>query len=455
MVWFISGFCLNLIFFIHWSFDASVNRLEVLTLFRTLIGDIRTSQDSEDALEITFFTADSARKALCMAGYNIAGSALFVSPVVRAGSPVSSHGASQGKRNDTRRNLYVLGIPFGMTNQSLAALFAPHGTVSHCVILATLDSASRRRGFVVMSTHEEARRAMAALGRGSKGGSGMDISWAVVQRSKGFLDGGDRAGIVNPLAPSLTPPPSHDSQLPPSDTSALPSLSSVPTSTLLLANLPSLLFKSEDDLRGLICPFGNVKLLRIVHLTVSTPPSTAAIAQYASLTAAQEAHRALDGESYAGCTVRAAYLVEHETEPASAPASPLPQTPVFPAQLNFPPARSSSFTIGPRCGLPGHKSSFDGRNVGNQILGGAGYGYGHSGRHWRSPELMQQQIYVAPPFPQFESSPAYGVNEFPQQSVLFPPFRSSALTLRDLLTRWIPDPMYLRAPLLRDMGYYV
>ncbi|KAJ7223669.1 hypothetical protein B0H12DRAFT_290613 [Mycena haematopus] len=405
----------------------NVNRLDVLALFRKLIGDIRASQDSEDALEITFFTADSAQKALCMTGYNIAGSALFVSPIIRAASPVPS----QGKRTDTRRNLYVLGIPFGMTNQSLTALFAPHGTVSHCVILATLDSASRRRGFVVMSTHEEARRAMTALGRGSKGGSGMDISWAVVQRSKGFLDGGDRAGIVHPPAASLSPPPAVENKAP-SDSPILPSLSAVPTSTLLLANLPSLLFGSEDDLRGLICPFGTVKSLRIVQLPVSTPPSTAAIAQYASLSAAQDAYHALDGESYAGCTVRAAYLLEHEIEPTSAPESPLPQAPTFPAQLNFPLSRSSSFATGSRCGLPVHKSIFDGRNVGNQVLGGVEYGYGHSGRHWRSPELIQQQFYVAPPFPKFES---YPVNELPG--------------------RWISDPMYLRAPLTCDMRYYV
>lgn len=155
----------------------------------------------------------------------------LVTPVVRTASPVSAHGGQQGKRSDTRRNLYVLGVPFGMTkyanfahilylffsdsslflfipslytvypspiparsvsdqkvlcSQSLAAVFSPHGTVSHCVILATLDSASRRRGFVVMSTHEQARQAMAALGRNSKGAGGMDISWAVVQRSKGL-----------------------------------------------------------------------------------------------------------------------------------------------------------------------------------------------------------------------------------------------------------------------------
>ncbi|KAF7293470.1 RRM domain-containing protein [Mycena indigotica] len=33
----------------------SANRLEILALFRTFIGDIRSSQDLDDALEITFF----------------------------------------------------------------------------------------------------------------------------------------------------------------------------------------------------------------------------------------------------------------------------------------------------------------------------------------------------------------------------------------------------------------
>lgn len=48
-----------------------------------------------------------------------------------------------------------------------AALFSQYGTVSHCVILATVDNSSRRRGFVVMSSHEEAKRAMNALTRTS------------------------------------------------------------------------------------------------------------------------------------------------------------------------------------------------------------------------------------------------------------------------------------------------
>lgn len=44
-------------------------------------------------------------------------------------------------------------------------IFSRYGTVSHAVILATVDNASRRRGFVVMSTYNEARCAMDALSR--------------------------------------------------------------------------------------------------------------------------------------------------------------------------------------------------------------------------------------------------------------------------------------------------
>lgn len=83
---------------------------------------------------------------------------------------------------DDRRNLYVLGLPFALTKSvyfcpfpelsqidskrnEFASVFSQYGTVSHCVILATVDNSSRRRGFVVMSTHDEARHAMACLTR--------------------------------------------------------------------------------------------------------------------------------------------------------------------------------------------------------------------------------------------------------------------------------------------------
>lgn len=44
-------------------------------------------------------------------------------------------------------------------------IFSRHGRVLHAVILATIDNASRRRGFIVMSTHAEARLALNSLSR--------------------------------------------------------------------------------------------------------------------------------------------------------------------------------------------------------------------------------------------------------------------------------------------------
>lgn len=44
-------------------------------------------------------------------------------------------------------------------------IFSRCGRVAHAVILATIDNASRRRGFIVMSTHAEARVALSSLSR--------------------------------------------------------------------------------------------------------------------------------------------------------------------------------------------------------------------------------------------------------------------------------------------------
>lgn len=50
--------------------------------------------------------------------------------------------------------------------------FSRCGRVSHAVILATIDNASRRRGFIVMSTHAEARSAINSLSR-------TEIKWVL------------------------------------------------------------------------------------------------------------------------------------------------------------------------------------------------------------------------------------------------------------------------------------
>lgn len=92
--------------------------------------------------------------------------------------------------------------PLLNSRSEFAKIFEPYGTVAHAVILATLDSASRRRGFIVMSTHQEAKIAMDSLSRTQikfsfslfatlsllnmlSRGHMLDVSWAVVQRSQG------------------------------------------------------------------------------------------------------------------------------------------------------------------------------------------------------------------------------------------------------------------------------
>lgn len=50
-----------------------------------------------------------------------------------------------------------------LSRDDFKALFQPFGIIEHAVILAVLDNFSRRRGFVVFSTHQQARSAMRAI----------------------------------------------------------------------------------------------------------------------------------------------------------------------------------------------------------------------------------------------------------------------------------------------------
>lgn len=138
--------------------------------------------------------------------------------VVTSITPPHVH-ARPKRQTDERQNLYVLGLPFSLTKCDIfyfgfntvdlrdlyrtefSAIFSRYGTVTHCVILATVDNSSRRRGFVVMSCHEEAKLAITSLTRTQikcvsscatrfqlsfiSRGHCLDISWAVVQRSQG------------------------------------------------------------------------------------------------------------------------------------------------------------------------------------------------------------------------------------------------------------------------------
>ncbi|ODN87687.1 hypothetical protein L198_06911 [Cryptococcus wingfieldii CBS 7118] len=108
------------------------------------------------------------------------------------------------------RNLYVMGLPLDMTQVQFKAMFTPFGMVEHSTLLSQLDGMGRRRGFVLMSTHQEAVEATRAMNGSWHSGFKMDVSWALVQReAKHFGPGHMMPNRVvhPPTAPALYEPP--------------------------------------------------------------------------------------------------------------------------------------------------------------------------------------------------------------------------------------------------------
>ncbi|KII87853.1 hypothetical protein PLICRDRAFT_162712 [Plicaturopsis crispa FD-325 SS-3] len=320
------------------NISPTASRAEVVALFNTLVGDVRSCEEhfgnslqAGSYLELSFYTHDAAKKALCMTGYNVGGCSLLVSAIP---SPkVDRCAANQPKRAETRRNLYVLGLPFEFTKTEFTEIFSRCGTVSHCVILATADNAQRRRGFVVMSSHEEAKLAMKVFSRSEIKGHTIDVSWAVVQRSQGFLDGGDRTMALEAQpagSPTLNGLENCGTNLPsanPSDISAgaaqhdFSFSDTVPTAsaTLLVTNLPTLLFSQTLDLHPLFCPFGAIKRLEILDPSPQDAASgkTSALVEFATATSAHDAKESLHRQVYLNAAVHVDYV---HTASATAPA---------------------------------------------------------------------------------------------------------------------------------------
>ncbi|KAF9025014.1 hypothetical protein BDZ89DRAFT_954194, partial [Hymenopellis radicata] len=232
------------------------------------------------------------------------------------------------KRNDDRRNLYVLGLPFDLSKAELTSIFSQYGTVSHCVILATVDNASRRRGFVVMSSHDEARQTMMSLTRTQLRGHTIDISWAIVQRSQGFLDGGDRAILFDSHSHPSPSTPNSSFGSAQSDSSPL-TVTKMPTNILLVSELPSLLFSQMCDLHPLLDPFGKIDKLEIIDMPSVTPGTISVKVEYTSIANAREALESLHGQCYANFRLRVEYVQvalpqSYSTDQYFAPSSDIP-----------------------------------------------------------------------------------------------------------------------------------
>ncbi|KAF9233193.1 hypothetical protein BU15DRAFT_54228, partial [Melanogaster broomeanus] len=254
---------------------------------------------------------------------------------------------------EDRRNLYVLGLPFDLTKTDFTMIFEPFGTVTHAVILATVDNASRRRGFVVMSTHQEAKVAMRALSCTKIKGHTLDVSWAVVQRSQGFLDGADRTTMLAVSGPcSLsssdevhTNPALSHAREPEHVIDNNWNLTYTPTSTLLVSNLPTVLFTQISDLHPLFYPFGPIKDMRILGPFPGDPlnRTVTAVVQYDDASIAQEAKETLQFQSYAGYPIGVHYICERST---ALPARP-PSHHGKPSDIGLNPF-AAPFTISPR-----------------------------------------------------------------------------------------------------------
>ncbi|KIY47869.1 RNA-binding domain-containing protein [Fistulina hepatica ATCC 64428] len=343
----------------------AVPQREVVSLFTTLIGEVRFVQEVKESngtcLKITLATRDAAKKALCMNGYTVSGVALVVTAVRVDSNDQPAH----LRQTDGRRNLYVLGLPFALTKSEFAALFSKYGVVSHCVILATVDNASRRRGFVVMASHEAARRAMNALTRTQIKGHTLDISWAVVQRSQGFLDGGDRTLFLNDGQNSRSSSPDCSDRdalnfpsVNPSDSSTKSELdlssftiSLAPTPVILVNNIPTILFSDKGDLHPLLYPFGDIKRMETLDMQ-GNKETISVMAEYASVDHATEALKTLRGQEYTHYRLDVQFL-RSPAEMVTAPlvysgfvSSGLPNAPPPVPFLSFLPDSFSSASSG-------------------------------------------------------------------------------------------------------------
>ena len=89
------------------------------------------------------------------------------------------------------KKIFVGNLDFGATENSIRALFEPHGSVESVSLVTDRDTGrSRGFGFVEMTDSAEADRAIAALNGTDSGGRALNVSEA---RPKPDRGGGGRS----------------------------------------------------------------------------------------------------------------------------------------------------------------------------------------------------------------------------------------------------------------------
>ncbi|EJD51390.1 hypothetical protein AURDEDRAFT_159789 [Auricularia subglabra TFB-10046 SS5] len=200
----------------------------------------------------------------------------LVSPLIS--TIVDGFAVQRARASDNRRNLYVLGLPVDFAQEEFTHVFSAYGTVEHSVIMATLDQFNRRRGFIVMSSNAEAAAAMRGLSGSQLRGHQLHVSFAVVQRSEGFLDGGDRTPrrrrgtAVNIRKPANFERPAAPAFLYDEPASAMPAPAL--STTVIALNLCPLTLPTAADVHALFAPHGPVRAVRLAR----GAPGTAVVA---------------------------------------------------------------------------------------------------------------------------------------------------------------------------------
>src|SRR6516165_6373724 len=95
------------------------------------------------------------------------------------------------------KKLYVGNLTYGVTNETLEQLFAPHGTVQSAQVIMDRDTGrSKGFGFVEMGSDQEAQTAIAAMNGKDVEGRALTVNEArpKTEGGRGGGGGGGRGG---------------------------------------------------------------------------------------------------------------------------------------------------------------------------------------------------------------------------------------------------------------------
>jgi RNA recognition motif-containing protein len=93
------------------------------------------------------------------------------------------------------KKLYVGNLDYGVTDQDLAKMFEPHGTVESAQVIMDRDTGrSKGFGFVEMKTEQEAQAAIGAMNGQPSGGRTLTVNEARPKAEGGRGGGGGGGG---------------------------------------------------------------------------------------------------------------------------------------------------------------------------------------------------------------------------------------------------------------------